>query len=71
MSRPRNNRDNLFVVIGVVLLFVGFKNLMGSEDYSNWFYYGGALIAAGVLDPILALTGKKTEEVKDEINEKE
>ncbi|EJL6396829.1 hypothetical protein NMR99_003926 [Vibrio navarrensis] len=36
--------------------------LLGSEDYTSWFLYGGALVAAGILDPLLALTGKKSKE---------
>ncbi|EHD2253267.1 hypothetical protein ACOIXN_004714 [Vibrio vulnificus] len=62
MGRPRNNRDNVLVIVGLALIFFGVKKLLGSEDYTSWFLYGGALVAAGILDPLLALTGKKSKE---------
>ena len=68
MSRPRNNRDNLFVIVGLVIVSIGIKKVIGNDGYTkefgNWFWYGGIIIAAGILDPILALTGKKDKEDK-------
>lgn len=66
MSRPRNNKDNLFVVIGLGVLFIGLKKFIDFDGYNKeigyWLLVGGALLAAGILDPILAFTGKKKDD---------
>lgn len=62
MARPRTNFDNILVVAGLVLLFSGLKKYIDNDGFTKDIGYfllsGGAILVAGIIDPLLCSSSK-------------